>query len=301
MDFDLRDLRYFQTIAEFGHLGRASDQLGRSQPALTKCVHRLEESVGAPLFSRKGRGIELTPVGQMLLSKARPLLNAANGTFREVQEFSRGEAGHVRIGSGPITAEFLLPRICSRILEQAPGITVEITIGTNHFLREQLKRGEIDLTAGLVREGDHEFTTHPLVEDFVVVAAGEAHPIFRLENPQMADLLQYRWVLPISAVVSRQWLDRRFEMQGLQPPRAQIEVNSIPMLAEVIEGTEMLCFVSRHTLRRRHNSSLKEVPLDTVTLRRWLGITFSQARPGPAVNRVVGLLCNDRTWIDAHY
>ena len=50
MDLDLRDLRYFQTIAELGHLGRAAEQLGRSQPALTKCVHRLEETLGAELF-----------------------------------------------------------------------------------------------------------------------------------------------------------------------------------------------------------------------------------------------------------
>lgn len=58
---DLRDLCYFEAIAEKGHLGRAAKQLCLSQPALTGCIHRLEEAFGTPLFERVGRGIRLTP------------------------------------------------------------------------------------------------------------------------------------------------------------------------------------------------------------------------------------------------
>jgi DNA-binding transcriptional LysR family regulator len=53
---DLRDLAYFEVIADLGHMGRAADKLGRTQPALTKCIQRLEELVGADLFERTGRG-----------------------------------------------------------------------------------------------------------------------------------------------------------------------------------------------------------------------------------------------------
>ena len=63
---DLRDLRYFETIAELEHIGRATERLHRTQPALTNCIRRLEESFGAPLFEKAGRGIRLTPAGQVL-------------------------------------------------------------------------------------------------------------------------------------------------------------------------------------------------------------------------------------------
>lgn len=53
---DLRDLAYFEVIADLGHMGRAADKLGRTQPALTKCIQRLEELVGADLFEWTGRG-----------------------------------------------------------------------------------------------------------------------------------------------------------------------------------------------------------------------------------------------------
>ena len=64
---DLRDLAYFETIAELGHIGRAADRLGRSQPALTKSIQRLEQSLGASLFQRDGRRIRLTPAGELML------------------------------------------------------------------------------------------------------------------------------------------------------------------------------------------------------------------------------------------
>jgi DNA-binding transcriptional LysR family regulator len=54
---DLRDLRYFEVIATHQHMGRASAQLHRTQPALTSAVRRLEEDCGMPLFERAGRGI----------------------------------------------------------------------------------------------------------------------------------------------------------------------------------------------------------------------------------------------------
>ena len=68
---DLRDLTYFEVIAELGHLGQAADRLGRTKPALTKCVHRLEAALGAKLFQREGRSIVITPAGSLLLAQAR--------------------------------------------------------------------------------------------------------------------------------------------------------------------------------------------------------------------------------------
>lgn len=109
MDLHLRDLRFFEIVADLGHLGRAAEQLGRTQPALSKCIQRLELTVGGALFERAGRGIRLTPLGDVLLARARMLRNASQEALREVRDFNEGHAGHVRIGSGPVAADHLLP------------------------------------------------------------------------------------------------------------------------------------------------------------------------------------------------
>lgn len=292
MELDLRDLRYFQCIAEVGNLGRAAEQLGRSQPALTKCIRRLEAHLAAPLFERKGRGLRLTPVGEVLLAQARRLRDAADTSLREIQEFARGSGGRVRLGCGPITADTLLPSICDLILSKGSGVTLEITIGMNYDLREKIRRGEIDLIVGLVRDHDNteEHIAKPMMDDVVVVAAAEGHPIFRKANPTLQDLLKFSWALPITQVASRQWLDSVFTSRGLPRPTARIEANSIPMLPGTREGEELLYFLSRHTIARRGAEGLKEVELEATTLKRQLGLIYPRSPLVPAVRRMIDLL-----------
>jgi len=74
---DLRDLAYFETIADLEHVGAAAVKLHRTQPALTASIRRLEAACGAPLFERRGRGIRLTAEGVVLLAWARRMVERA--------------------------------------------------------------------------------------------------------------------------------------------------------------------------------------------------------------------------------
>ena len=292
MDIHLRDLKYFETVADLGHLGQAADKLGRTQPALTKAVQRLEEAFGSVLFERQGRGIRLTPVGEVLLARARLLRGATEEALREVGDFARGHAGHVRIGSGPIAADHVLPEVCNLLLAEASETTIEITIAPSMALRERLREGTIDLLIGLIPERDDAFVTHAIVDDVVVVAASRNHPVFALPKVTMKSLLQWRWVLPDASIPSRQWLDASFRSRGLPLPRVQIDANSIPLLPRLIARTDLLSFLSRHTLREGgKRSALREVPLKETTLRRKLGVTYrKEGYLSPAAQRLVTLL-----------
>jgi DNA-binding transcriptional LysR family regulator len=81
---DLRDLRYFEAIAELQHVGRASAKLHRTQPALTSSVRRLEEDCGVVLFERAGRGIRLTAAGKVLLKWAQRMRFDVEDAKREI-------------------------------------------------------------------------------------------------------------------------------------------------------------------------------------------------------------------------
>lgn len=292
MDVNLRDLKYFETIAELGHLGQAADKLGRTQPALTKAVQRLEASFGSALFERKGRGLHLTAVGEVLQARARLLRASTEEALREVSDFARGNAGHVRIGSGPIAADHVLPEICNLLLAEARGTTIDITIAPSMALRERLREGTIDLLIGLMPEHDDAFVTHAIVEDVVVVATSSDHPVFELPKITMKSLLQWSWVLPVDSIPSRQWLDAAFRARGLPTPTVQINANSVPLLPALIARTHLLSFLSRRTLGEGGNyRGLREVPLKDTTLRRSLGVMYRQeGYLSPAAQRLVALL-----------
>lgn len=291
MDLHLRDLRFFETVADLGHLGRAAQQVGRSQPALTKCIQRLEDLVGSPLFERAGRGIRLTPVGEVLLARCRLLRTASDEVVREVRDFAQGSAGHVTVGSGPIAAEHLVPELCRAVLEDTPRVKVDVVVGPSFELRSQLREGKLDLLVGLTVDSDPELVSHPLVEDVVVVAARRTHPVFRRRGLELPALLDYGWALPSAHIPSRQWLDLAFSARGLPPPDVKLESGSIALLPRMVARTDLLTFVSRHTLLLERGADLRELKLQATTLRRNLGVTYRRAGYlSPAGQRVVELL-----------
>lgn len=292
MSLNLRDLRYFEIAAQTENLGRAAEAIARSQPALTKAIRRLEQTVGGPLFEKAGRGVRLTPVGQVLLEEARQLRVTADEALRHVADFSQGVAGHVRIGSGTVSLGALLPKVCRMLLGEAPQAQVNIEVGASFDLLELLRQKQLDLVVGLLPpERDPDFVRHPIAVDEVVVAARNSHPVFKSRRIGLETLLEYPWVLPQPEAPSRQWLEAAFSTRGLPAPRVQVEANSIPLLPQLIAGTNLLSFISRRTIATERSARLREVRPSLLMLRRELGVTSRGAGYlSPVARRLLVLL-----------
>jgi DNA-binding transcriptional LysR family regulator len=271
---DLRDLTYFETIAELGHLGRAAEKLNRSQPALTKSIQRLEESFGTKLFQRDGRRIKLTPVGELLQARGKLLQQSIAETQREVRDFASGVVGNIRLGCAATMAEYLLPELTAALLQRAPDITLKLVIGQDDLLRESLRSGQLDMIICPLIASDEQFISYPVLEDEAVVVASHNHPIFSAPY-QMSDLCNYRWILPPISVSSRQWVDAAFRAHQLPLPSVQVETNSISLLPRLIAQTHLLSFIARETLEfGKGVKHLREVPLAGTTMKRTIGLTL---------------------------
>lgn len=285
---DLRDLRYFEAIADAGHVGRAAKGLHRTQPALTGAVRRLEERLGTRLFEKAGRGIRLTAAGEALHSRARSLRIAAEEAEREVGEIGRGEAGLVRIGLVPTAARFLMPPLCRKFLARSPGIAFRTVIANNDVLRGALRAGDVDVTVSFASPSDEDVATQRVFDDECVVVASRKHPIFRT-RPTLRGLLAWGWVLAGPAVATREWLEHAFRSRGLPPPRVRVETNQVLLLPELIEENELLSFVSRRQITR--GGALREVKLRETTMRRQFTVGWRKAGYlSPATRRVIEAL-----------
>lgn len=290
LNIEFRDIRYFDTIATLGNLGRAAKVLCRTQPALSKCIQRLEEQIGTALFERKGRGLELTATGRAFHARATKILATADYYLNDLQTFTAGSIGKVRVGCGPITADYLLPLICSLALRYEPKMQLEVTINTNYVLKQMIRQNRLDMIVGVVSD-DREFLHRAFIKDTVVVAASQGHPIFGQEAVSMSALLNYGWILPAPLVRSRKWLDTTFSEHGLDLPTAHIETNTLPTLIELIGSTDLLCFLSRLTLSHpKTRGILREVKVPETTMTRWLGITYPREPLPPAATRLIELL-----------
>ena len=287
---DLRDLRYFETIAELQHVGRASAQLHRTQPALTSSVRRLEEDCGAALFEKAGRGIRLTAAGKVLLRWARRMRFDVEDAKRELSAIGKGLAGHVRIGIVPTAAQFILPSVARQLLQEAPEVTLTTVTGLIDSLGPQLRAGELDLMVATEGPAEAGYASIILSEDAIVVAASADHELFR-GKPTLKDLTGYRWALQPPGAPTRDWLDHTFDRKRLPRPRVQVEATMLLMLPPLIAQTGLLSFISRHHLTAREGKAvLKEVPVKDAIMRRRLVVTYrDNGYLSPAASRLIEL------------
>ena len=293
---DLRDLRYFETIAELQHLGRASARLHRTQPALSSSIRRLEEDCGASLFEKSGRGIRLTEAGKVLLKWAQRMRFDVEDAKRELSAIGKGMAGHIRLGIVPTAAQFLLPSVARQLLHEAPEVTLRTVVGLIDTLKPLLRAGELEMMVGTESTAEPGYVSKVIAEDPIVVAASARHDVFK-GRPSLRDLTAFRWALQPPGAPTRDWLDHTFDRKRLPRPRVQVETTMLLMLPALIVQTGLLSFISRHHLEGAFGrSGLKEVPIREATMRRRLVVTYrTNSFLSPAALRLIELFGSSRS------
>lgn len=290
---ELRDLDYFRALAVIGHVGRAAQSLGMSQPALSKSLRRLEASLGVRLFERTPKGVVLTSVGAALARRAGSIRHAVDQAVREAADLASGASGQVRLGTGPTMAESLLPRACIRLVEAAPRASVTVVVGLNDVLLAALERGELDLLLATFPDRPLDgFTFEPIAEDELAVVARKAHPFARRRALTLDALAGQSWALPGSTVHSRATLERLFAQRGLPPPAVAFEANSTTLLLAMVAGSDLLGYQPRRFLRQPDGRcALVELPVAEARARRRLGFIHREnAYRAPAAERLTAIL-----------
>jgi DNA-binding transcriptional LysR family regulator len=122
---ELRQLRYFVTVAEYRHFGRAAEALHIVQPAVSQQVARLERELGIELFDRSRRQITLTPDGQAFLPYARRVLEASGQAARAAADLAAGQTGLLRVGSSEVLGP-RLQQILATFRQHRPAAVIEL-------------------------------------------------------------------------------------------------------------------------------------------------------------------------------
>jgi DNA-binding transcriptional LysR family regulator len=148
MNLELRQLRYFVTVAEELHFGRAAARLHMTQPPLSQAIAALEELLGAALFLRNRRAVALTPAGAALLPEARRMLLEADALPGLVRAAAAGEAGRLALAFVTSADYSVLPPFLRRYSERYPAVHLTLREATSDVQVEELLRGRID--AGLL-------------------------------------------------------------------------------------------------------------------------------------------------------
>ncbi|RQR31177.1 LysR family transcriptional regulator [Burkholderia sp. Bp9143] len=145
---DLRQWRYFVTVADERHFGRAAERLSMTQPPLSQAIRALEDALGVALFARTKRSVALTAVGAALLPDVRRLLASADALPPLARRLARGEAGSLSLAFVSTADYGLLPSLLRAFGARYPQVRLQLTEATSDVQIDELVAGRID--AGLV-------------------------------------------------------------------------------------------------------------------------------------------------------
>jgi DNA-binding transcriptional LysR family regulator len=148
MNIELRQLRYFTTVAEELHFGRAALRLHMTQPPLSQAIAALEDQLGTPLFLRNRRQVALTPAGAALLPEARRMLAQAAGLPELVRRAALGETGRVTLAFVTSADYSVLPSFLLRYRAACPQVQIVLQEATSDVQVDDLLHQRID--AGLL-------------------------------------------------------------------------------------------------------------------------------------------------------
>ena len=171
MGMDLEQLRTLVAAAEAGSLSGAARRRHLTQPAVSLQMKALEEDLGARLFHRRGRGVELTAAGTALVRHARRTLQGVRAAREEVAEIMGAGRGTLRLGVTDAAATGLLPRAFVPFRRLHPGIEVSVEVGSTAPLAERLKEGELDLVLGTLPVNDPDLDAEVLHAERLLLAA----------------------------------------------------------------------------------------------------------------------------------
>jgi DNA-binding transcriptional LysR family regulator len=236
--------RQLVLLAQLGserNLGRAATAMAISQPAATKLLQQLEDTLGWPLFKRLARGMEPTPAGEVLIRYARQLLSDFGFVREEVRALRSGLHGSLRIGSVPGAVPGLLAPALVDYKRRHPRVAVSVLVDTSDVMLAQLGRGEVDLVLGRLTEGRHddEFASLPLLGEAQVVVVRAAHPLLAGGSIGLQDLVQWPWILQPPGSPQRSRFEAALREAGIHARLNITETASTIVTTALLEISDM--------------------------------------------------------------
>lgn len=257
----LKHLQLLVALDQFRHLGRASEFLSLTQPAVSKTLAEIERLFDLPLFLRSTRGTEPTPYGQTVVRFARSVLADFERTREEIAAVGSGAAGRVRVGAMVVATPVLLARAIDLLKTRSAQTTVLVEEGDLIRLLPRLRLGELDLLVARLEPGyaAPDLETEALYDEPMCIVTRPQHPLAQQRKVSWVDLAEQSWVMPPPWASSRIKLNQMFYKHQLNPPVDVIETASFLVTLSCLRERGAVGFWARSVAEHYQQQGLVRV------------------------------------------
>lgn len=297
---DLKQLEYFQHVAELGSFTRAATYLSVVQPALSRQIRALETEVGQNLFERNGRGVILTEAGKRLLEHARGILTQVDRARQDLADHRAADAGHLVIGLPPSLGRSITVPLVAAFRARFPKASIATVEGLSTYILEWLAVGRVDCGILYNAAPAPQLDLVPLCEEPLYLmsarGAGSARAngaARRTTAVPLAELAQFPLIIPSRPHAMRMAVEHALASVG-RKIQVALEIESISAIIELVGqgyGHAVLPMTAVHS--STWSESLVARPVANPRLSSSLWIATASQRPRPAILRKAVQLIGD--------
>lgn len=286
----LSQLRVLVAVADLGQLKRVAESLNVTPPAISKQLAEFEEALGEPLLTRVGNRLEFTPVGELLVRRARDVLQQLERARAEVDELCSGASGTVGVGAVPTVAPVLFPAIVSTLRASAPNASMTLHEGRFAELAPMLLDGRLDLlfARDTTQACDQDVVRQVVMDDPLAVVCGAQHPIARDSRLAWSDLAGIPWILPLRGSSTFMHLESLLLRHDLSIPRGSIESGSWNGSASILRSNPFLAlFPLAYARKFLDSQEIAILPLSTEGIQDTIEAVWRKDDASPLVPMLV--------------
>lgn len=286
MDQNLSQYRIFYAVAKAGNISRAAKELYISQPAISKSISKLEDSLNTVLFTRNSRGVQLTEEGQVLFEHTRGAFAELAKGEQELKRIREFNLGHIRIGVSNTLCRFIMVKYLKGFIEQYPHIKITIESQPTTRTLDMLEQQRIDV--GLVVEQkaakNMEFIPVMDIEDIFVATPSYLENL-RLREGADTDVFQSGNLMLLDKNnITRHYIDDYMNINHIVANNL-LEVTTMDLLIEFIRiGLGIGCVIKEFVKEDLDSGRLIQLNLDTPIHKRTVGFLWQSSRTSKALD-----------------
>ena len=260
----LRELDILLAVIQSRGMAKAAVRLNMTQPAVSKAIADLEQTLGVRLVDRGRRGVEPTSFGRSLIKRSIAIFDELRQGVEDIEFLSDPTAGELRIGTSESMAAGPVLAIIERLNRRYPRMVFNIVIGDAEKLCHELVERNIEFAISRItqRVDEAQFDLETLFYDSLVVAAGTQSPWARRRKISLPQLMNEPWALMPFDTVPGGLMAQALHANGLERPRATVITLSLNMRNRLLATGRFLTILPAFTLTLPGmDSSIKALPV----------------------------------------
>ncbi|GAB6157916.1 selenium metabolism-associated LysR family transcriptional regulator [Desulfotomaculum varum] len=266
---NLATLQTFIIVAEKKNLSLAAQEIHITQPAISKQLSALESHFGTALVERKGRGISLTPAGEVFYRHAREIVDLINRAERDIRQMSGEIRGRMIVWASTIPGHYILPPIIGAFKKEYPDVQLVLQIGDSKEAIRKLLEESAHLAAVGMMPNNKRVEGVKFFSDELVVIVPPEHPLAAMPEISLQELAKHPLVWRETGSGTRSVVESYLARGGLTPDKLNIalELGSTGAVITAVEAGAGLSVVSRwavlkeQALRKIVTIKIKDYPM----------------------------------------